>query len=51
MDRISFQNKVREMTEKNPKLFALKSDAKVDMEMQIDFYEALLKFGLKCMEI
>ena len=32
MDRISFQNKVREMSEKKPRLFALESDAKVDIE-------------------
>ncbi|MBQ8262782.1 MAG: SMI1/KNR4 family protein [Lachnospiraceae bacterium] len=32
MDRISFQNKVKEMSEKNPTLFALETDVKADIE-------------------
>lgn len=32
MDRISFQSRIRELAEKNPRLFALESDAKVDIE-------------------
>ena len=31
MDRISFRNKIKEIAEKFPKLFALVSDAKVDI--------------------
>ena len=45
MDRISFQNKVREMSEKKPRLFALESDAKVDIEKIEDvekYYDIIL---------
>ena len=45
MDRISFKNKVREMTEKNLKLFALETDAKVDIEKIEDvekYYDIIL---------
>ena len=50
MDRISFQNKVREMSEKKPRLFALESDAKVDIEKIEDvekYYDIILPDSYK----
>lgn len=50
MDRISFQNKVKEMTEKKPRLFALESDAKVDIgeiEAVEKYYEIILPDSYK----
>ena len=50
MDRISFQNKVREMSEKKPRLFALESDAKVDIERIADvekYYDIILPDSYK----
>ncbi len=50
MDRISFQNKVREMTEEKPRLFALESDAKADNEVIEDvekYYNVILPDAYK----
>lgn len=50
MDRISFPNKVRQMVEKKPRLFALESDAKADIEKIEDvekYYDAILPDAYK----